>query len=50
MIRVLTMIAVAGFVLSLASLSAAVAIGGPDAIARGGWMFADRDWSHTHWD
>lgn len=45
MIRVLTMIAVAGFVLCVGSLAAAVAVGGPDAIARGGWTFADGgDW------
>lgn len=53
MIRVLLMIAVAGFVLSVASISAAVAIGGPEAVANGGWKMAsnhrwdgewDRDW------
>ncbi len=52
MIRNLVVIAVAGFVLCLAALSAAFAIGGPDAIARGGWHWAgvwqgddwDRDW------
>lgn len=49
MIRTLVMIAVAGFVLALASLSAAVAIGGPDAIARGGWHWAG-DWDKDHWD
>lgn len=49
MIRVLIMIAVAGFVLALASLSAAVAIGGPDAIARGGWHWAG-GWDEDHWD
>jgi len=47
MIRVLTMIAIAGFVLSVAALSAAVAIGGPEAIARGGWNMFSRDWD---WD
>ena len=41
MIRVLTMIAVAGFVLCVGSLAAAVAVGGPDALARGGWTFAE---------
>jgi hypothetical protein len=45
MIRVLVMIAVAGFVLSVGSLAAAVAIGGPDVIARGGWNLADGDWN-----
>ncbi|RAK68751.1 GIN domain-containing protein [Phenylobacterium kunshanense] len=50
MIRVLLMIAVAGFVLSVGALSAAVAIGGPDAIARGGWWLADGRWSgHNEW-
>jgi len=41
MIRVLTMIAVAGFVLCVGSLAAAVAVGGPEAIARGGWAIVD---------
>ena len=46
MIRVLVMIAAAGFVLSVGTLAAAVAIGGPDAIARGGWNLADGgDWN-----
>jgi len=48
MIRPLAMIAIAGFVLCVASLSAAVAIGGPDALARGGWAIASG--SHDHWD
>lgn len=47
MIRVLFMIAIAGFVLSVGTLAAAVAIGGPEAVARGGWIVAGRDWS---WD
>lgn len=47
MIRVLTMIAIAGFVLSVATLSAAVAIGGPDAIARGSWGIVEGD---GNWD
>lgn len=51
MIRVLFMIAIAGFVLSVATLSAAVAIGGPDAIARGGWVLAGKHWdSDWTWD
>ena len=53
MVRVLIMITVAGFVLSVAALSAAFAIGGPDAIARGGWHWADGSaWSRKHggWD
>lgn len=50
MIRVLIMIAVVGFMLSLATLSAAVAIGGPDAITRGGWNFAEGgSWKGKHW-
>ena len=47
MIRALLMIAVAGFVLSVASISAAVAIGGPDFVARSGWNIAS---NHSHWD
>ena len=47
MIRVLLMIAVAGFVLSVASISAAVAIGGPEAVAQGGWKIAG---NHDQWD
>ncbi|WP_293681136.1 DUF2807 domain-containing protein [uncultured Phenylobacterium sp.] len=52
MIRVLAMIAIAGFLLSVGSIAAAVAIAGPDALARGSWRFADgRDWSrHWGWD
>lgn len=50
MIRVLVMIAIGGFVLSVGCLSAAFAIGGEEAIARG-WRFAHHerhgDWS---WD
>jgi hypothetical protein len=50
MIRVLVMIAVAGFVLCVAMLSAAVAIGGPDLIARGGWsVLSARDWDWDRW-
>lgn len=51
MIRVLFMIAIAGFVLSVASLSAAVALGGPDFVAKGGWRIAgdnDWDWGDRH--
>ncbi|MEO8114489.1 MAG: DUF2807 domain-containing protein [Phenylobacterium sp.] len=63
MIRVLLMIAVAGFVLSLAMISGAVAIGGPEVVGRGAWTWAshdgwnwdfddDGDWGHHrhgHW-
>lgn len=49
MIRTLFMIAAAGFVLSLASFAAAIAIGGPDAMARGAWGAAP--WiGSRHWD
>lgn len=49
MIRVLLMIAVAGFVLSVGTLSAAVAIGGPEALAHGGWNLAGRHWDSDRW-
>lgn len=60
MIRVLVMIAVAGFIVSIATLSTAVALGGPDFFAdsawrtwahNGRWDWADdHDWgSHRHW-
>lgn len=50
MIRALAIVAVAGFVMSLAFISAAVAVGGPDALARGAWSWAwDRHWDR-HWD
>ncbi|RAK61223.1 DUF2807 domain-containing protein [Phenylobacterium hankyongense] len=49
MIRVLIMIAVAGFIVAVASLSTAIAIGGPDAIARGVWSWAPgRGWNVSH--
>ncbi|WP_374470454.1 GIN domain-containing protein [Phenylobacterium sp.] len=44
MIRPLLMIAGAGFLLSVVTLSTAVAIGGPEAIARGAWSSWDWDW------
>jgi len=50
MIRVLFMIAVAGFVLSVASISAAVAIGGPEAVAHGGWNLAGKHHGDWDWD
>lgn len=50
MIRVLLMITVAGFVLSIAALSAAVAIGGPEAFARGGWHVMAGHWDDDWWD
>ena len=39
MIRVLVMIAVSGFVLSVATLFAALAIGGPEALSHAAWNF-----------
>lgn len=49
MIRVLFMIAAAGFVLCVGSLAAAFAIGGPDAISRGGWTLVSGDWNDGDW-
>lgn len=48
MIRVLFMIAAAGFVLSVGTLSAAIAIGGPEAVTRGGWHMFSGGWGE--WD
>jgi hypothetical protein len=54
MIRVLVMIAVAGFILSVATLSAAIAIGGPEALSHAAWTWgANRHWTvhgGRHWD
>jgi len=61
MIRVLVMIAVTGFLLSVVTLSTAVAIGGPDLLSRGVWNWgrwsSDGDfeinghrWGHRHGD
>ncbi|HEY8617875.1 GIN domain-containing protein [Phenylobacterium sp.] len=47
MIRPLLMIAGAGFLLSVVTLSTAVAIGGPEALARGAWSDWNWDWD---WD
>ena len=44
MIRVLVMIAVTGLLVSLVTLSTAIGIAGPEAIARGAWAFGDRHW------
>lgn len=54
MIRVLLMIAAAGFVLAVGSFAAAFAIGGPEIVSRGGWMlFSDNDFhdwrKDRHW-
>lgn len=55
MIRTLAMIAIAGFVLSIASFSAALAIGGPEALMDAawsrGWSWSDGGWGwrdHHH--
>jgi hypothetical protein len=57
MVRVLVMIAVTGFFVSLVTLSVAVAIGGPamfeDAMWRGGWgphWSHHGDWQGARWD
>lgn len=50
MIRVLIMITITGFILSVASLSGAFAIGGPDLISQGGWRWAgSKSWHGRHW-
>jgi hypothetical protein len=50
MIRALVIIAVAGFLMSVGCISAAIAIGGPDAIARSAWSW-NWDWDDGphHW-
>jgi hypothetical protein len=53
MIRVLVMIAVSGFVLCLATLTAATIIGGPEALSRAAWSWgANRNWAfhERHWE
>ncbi len=45
MIRALVIVAVAGFITSVICLSAAIAIGGPEALARGAWS-----WDWEGWD
>lgn len=49
MVRALVIIIIAGFITSVACISAAVAIGGPHAIARGAWVWnwADDDGPRT---
>ena len=58
MIRVLVMIAVTGFLVSVVTLSTAVAIGGPDVLAHGiwnrwsgdwDWGWSDHDGRHGRW-
>jgi hypothetical protein len=54
MIRVLVMIAIAGFVLSVASLTGAAALIGPEGLHRYGWDWRDGRWGgwrhHRHGD
>ena len=61
MMRVLTMIAVSGFLLCVICVSAAVAIGGPEVIERGVWDWGPGwrwqgpgdhhvNWRHDRWD
>jgi Putative auto-transporter adhesin, head GIN domain len=53
MIRVLAMVAVAGFLVSAVTLSVAVAIAGPDAIVHGAWTWGPHGWlwrHHHHFD
>jgi hypothetical protein len=45
MIRALVIVAVAGFLMSVACISGAVAIGGPEAIARSAWSW---NWGGMH--
>jgi hypothetical protein len=55
MIRVLVMIAVTGFLMSVVTLSSAVAIGGPELLTditrdgHFGWTWNDRDWGDRDW-
>jgi hypothetical protein len=47
MIRVLAMITVAGMILSVACLSIAISLAGPELVSRGGWSLIG---PHTHWE
>jgi hypothetical protein len=57
MIRVLVMIAVAGFLLCVATFTAAIAIGGPEALTHAAWtwgpghhwVFNEERWDHDGW-
>jgi hypothetical protein len=49
MIRVLAMIAVAGFLVSAVTLSIAAGIVGPDAIANGAWSWTSHGWGGHGW-
>ena len=48
MIRTLAIIAVAGFLVSVVTLSAAVGITGPEAIANGAWSWGPFGWTDDH--
>lgn len=54
MIRVLAMISVAGFILSVVCLSIAVSLAGPEVVSRGGWLWMGPaghwEWRHSHHD
>lgn len=49
MIRVLIMIAVTGFLVSVVTLSTAVAIGGPDVLAHTAWAWDRHGFVGRHW-
>ncbi len=53
MIRVLALIAVTGFLVSIVTLSTAVAIGGPEALSDGAWgrwgPWASGNWASGNW-
>jgi hypothetical protein len=54
MIRTLTMIAIAGFLVSAVTLSVAVGLTGPENILNGAWSFGPNGWGghwqgHNHW-
>ena len=46
MIRALAMIAGAGFLVSVVTISAAVGIAGPEAVMNGGWSWSPGGWGH----
>lgn len=49
MIRTLIMVGIAGFFVSVVSLSAALAITGPRAVMHGAWSWSPNGWGHE-WD
>lgn len=48
MIRALVIVAVAGFLMSVACITGAIAIGGPEAIARSAWSWNWGGWGDGH--